>query len=89
MKARHVLRLAQGTQTSDAHVGATWPPAFVCESRVLTLRLTESIGKMLDICSELRKSCMKSVPPDKLHAVLMVYVVVVVWLAQQEHLLSI
>jgi hypothetical protein len=54
---------------------------------VLTLRLTESIGKMLDICSELREGCKKSVPQDKLHAVLMAYVIVVVWLTQQEHLL--
>jgi hypothetical protein len=42
---------------------------------------------MLDICSELREGCKKSVPQDKLHAVLMAYVIVVVWLTQQEHLL--
>lgn len=68
-------------------MGATFSHLLLQLFVSLTPSLTESVGKMLDLCSELRAGCTKSVARDSVAPVLMAYVVVVLGVTQREDLL--
>lgn len=90
MKAKHALSYTAGkTELRCAH-GCSLSHLPLQLNVSLTLRLPETIGEMLDLCSELKKICQEvyqSVSKDIQQSLRMAYVAVVLWLAHRDHLL--